>query len=308
MLNWKAALPQSVRAMLCCAVALGLATLPSQALAVKVVSEKTVTGFKFPESVAYDPEAKVLYVGSFGGTELKPAEKDNNGYISKVSLDGKIIEQRFLPATGVTMNKPKGMWVVGSRLWVADIDGVWEFDTKTKKGKKLDLPGIQFANDVAIVGNTLYISDNRLDALYTVTPADFLDMNDSPKVAVAWKDKGVNPNGVYPARDGGLLIVGFKSDKEKRGIYSMTPGQDPKPLSKEIGRLDGLYQMADGDLIVTDWDTGTVFAWSEKSGMTTLASGFKGPADLCAFPHEGGLMVVVPDLVTGDLRMIQLGN
>jgi len=305
-LGMKAAWRNTMHAML--AVALGLAIFPLSALAANVVSEKTVTGFKFPESVAYDPEAKVLYVGSFGGTELKPAEKDNNGYISKVSLDGKILEERFLPAPGVTMHKPKGIWVAGNRLWVTDIDGVWEFDTRTKKGKKLDLPGVQFANDPAILGNTLYVSDNRTDMLVTVTPADFLDMNANPSVAVAWKDKGINPNGLYPSRDGALLMVGFKSDKEKRGIYSMKPGQDPKALSKEIGRLDGLYEMNDGTLLVTDWDSGTVFTWSEKSGMTTIASGFKGPADLCAFPQDGGLMVVVPDLVKSELRMLVLGN
>ena len=305
-LGMKAAWRNTMHAML--AVALGLAIFPLSALAANVVSEKTVTGFKFPESVAYDPEAKVLYVGSFGGTELKPAEKDNNGYISKVSLDGKILEERFLPAPGVTMHKPKGIWVAGNRLWVTDIDGVWEFDTRTKKGKKLDLPGVQFANDPAILGNTLYVSDNRTDMLVTVTPADFLDMNANPSVAVAWKDKGINPNGLYPSRDGALLMVGFKSDKEKRGIYSMKPGQDPKALSKEIGRLDGLYEMKDGTLLVTDWDSGTVFTWSEKSGVTTIASGFKGPADLCAFPQDGGLMVVVPDLVKSELRMLVFGN
>ena len=305
-LGMKAAWRNTMHAML--AVALGLAIFPLSALAANVVSEKTVTGFKFPESVAYDPEAKVLYVGSFGGTELKPAEKDNNGYISKVSLDGKILEERFLPAPGVTMHKPKGIWVAGNRLWVTDIDGVWEFDTRTKKGKKLDLPGVQFANDPAILGNTLYVSDNRTDMLVTVTPADFLDMNANPSVAVAWKDKGINPNGLYPSRDGALLMVGFKSDKEKRGIYSMKPGQDPKALSKEIGRLDGLYEMNDGTLLVTDWDSGTVFTWSEKAGMTTIASGFKGPADLCAFPQDGRLMVVVPDLVKSELRMLVLGN
>jgi sugar lactone lactonase YvrE len=299
----------AVRAMLSAFVALGLAMfLPLPALAMKVISEKTVTGFKFPESVAYDPEANLLYVGSFGGTELKAAEKDGNGYISKVSLDGKMLEERFLPPPGVTMNKPKGIWLVGSRLWVTDIDGVWEFDTKTKKGRKLDLPGAQFANDPTILGNTLYISDNRIDALFSVTPADFLDAKDAPKVAMEWKEKGVNPNGLYPSRDGALLMVGYKSEKEKRGIFSMKPGQDPKPLSKEIGRLDGLYEMKDGTLLVTDWDSGTVFTWDAKSGMTTVASGFKGPADLCAFPYEGGLMVIVPDLVKSELRMIHLGN
>ena len=48
----------------------------------RVISEQTATGFAFPESVAYDPKAKVLYMSQFGGTELKPAEKDGNGKIS----------------------------------------------------------------------------------------------------------------------------------------------------------------------------------------------------------------------------------
>ena len=55
--------------------------------ALRVVSEQTATGFAFPESVAYDPRAKVLYVSQFG-SELKPAEKDGKGRISKVSLCG----------------------------------------------------------------------------------------------------------------------------------------------------------------------------------------------------------------------------
>lgn len=38
----------------------------------RVVSDVTVTGFAFPESVACDPKAKVLYMSQFG-SELKPA-------------------------------------------------------------------------------------------------------------------------------------------------------------------------------------------------------------------------------------------
>jgi hypothetical protein len=92
----------SRRAPLLLAAAFLALSLPLPALAVKVISEKTLPGFKFPESCAHDPVADALYVGSFGGTELKSAEKDNNGYISKVSLDGKILEERFLPIAGVT--------------------------------------------------------------------------------------------------------------------------------------------------------------------------------------------------------------
>ena len=107
----------------------------------RVVSDQTVSGFAYPESIAYDPKAKVLYMGQFG-PELKPAEKDGKGRISKLSLDGKVLEDRFLPAHGETLHKPKGIWVRGDRLWVTDIDVVWIFDLKSRKGRKLDLPGI----------------------------------------------------------------------------------------------------------------------------------------------------------------------
>ena len=281
---------------------------PQMTSASKVVSERTVTGFKFPESVGCDPANNALYVSEFGGTELKPGEKDNLGYIMKLSLDGKVLEDRFLPLPGITMNKPKGIWVRGNRLWVTDIDGVWEFDTKTKQGKKLLLPGAEFANDPAILGDTLYVSDNRADQIFAVEPAEFLDAGSNPKVTVAWSKKEVNPNGVYPSKDGELLMVGFLSDKVKRAIYSMSSGYDPKALSEPIGRLDGLYEMGNGTLLATDWDSGSVFMWTKAGGMKAIATGFKGPADLCAYPNAGGLMVVAPDLVKSELRMIQMGN
>jgi hypothetical protein len=167
----------------------------------RVVSDETVRGFAFPESVAYDPKAKVLYMGQFG-SELKPAEKDGKGKISKLSLDGKVLEDRFLPAHGETLHKPKGIWVRGERLWVTDIDAVWIFDLKSRKGRKLDLPGMGFANDPAVQGNALFVSDNRGDMLYRVEPADFLNHPGNPQVTVVFAGKSINPNGLYPARDG----------------------------------------------------------------------------------------------------------
>src|SRR5688572_5975051 len=164
----------------------------------RVVSEQTAGGFEFPESAAYDPRAKVLYVGQFGGAKLAPAEKDGQGRISKVSLDGKIIENRFLPAGGEVMHKPKGIWVQGNRLWVTDIDAVWIFDLKNRKGRKLEIPGITFANDPAVVGKSLYVSDNRADRLYRIEPADFLDAKVNPQISIPLAGRGINPNGVYP--------------------------------------------------------------------------------------------------------------
>jgi len=54
----------------------------------KVLSDRTVGGFVYPESVGCDATERVLYVSNFGGKELKPAEKDGLGYVSKVPLAG----------------------------------------------------------------------------------------------------------------------------------------------------------------------------------------------------------------------------
>ena len=61
-------------------------------------------------------------------------------------------------------------------------------------------------------------------------------------------------------------------------------------------------------LLITDWDSGSLGQWSADSGITTLASGFKGPADFAVAPNSNGLLVVVPDLVKSELRLIQLGQ
>ena len=274
----------------------------------RVISEQTVTGFAFPESVAYDPQAKVLYMSQFGGTELKPAEKDGNGKISKVALDGKVLEERFLPAAGETMNKPKGIWVKGRRLWVTDIDVVWIFDLKTRKGRKLELTGITFANDPAVVGNSLYVSDNRSDRLYRVEPADFLDAKETPQISIVLAGKSISPNGLYPGQGGSLLIGGFMSPKEPRGIYSLERSGEVRELAKAVGRVDGLYRMKDGSILGTDWNPGSLFRWTQKGGMETLVSGFKGPADFAVAESRKGTTVFVPDLPGSQLRIVRLGN
>ena len=276
-----------------------------EAKGLRVVSDKMVGGFAFPESVGCDAKNKTLYMGQFG-SKLAPAEKDGKGYISRLSLDGKVLDERFLPAHGETLHKPKGIWIRGDRLWVTDIDVVWVFDLKTRRGRKLELRGITFANDPAIQGNSLYVSDNRADMIYRVEPADFLNLKGDPQVTVAVAGKSMYPNGLYPAHGGSLLAVGFQSPKDPRGIYQLDRDGGVKTLADKIGRLDGIYPMKDGSLLVTDWDSGSLSHWSAKGGMQPLAKGFKGPADFCVIPDAKGLTAYVPDLVQSQLRIIRL--
>ncbi len=66
--------------------------------------------------------------------------------------------------------------------------------------------------------------------------------------------------------------------------------------------------MNNGDILATDWVSGSLFQWNKKMGMKKLATGFKGPADFCVVPNKKGLLVAVPDLVKGEIRFVQLGK
>lgn len=287
------------------AITAGLAIAASaHAAEWSVVSDRTVAGFGHNESVAYDPKEKVFYTGDFGPA-LKPADKDGKGSITKVSLDGRILQKHVLPADGKVMNKPKGIWIDGDNLWVTDIDSVWQFDIRTKESKRLALP-IGYANDPAMMGGALYVSDNQNDKIVRITPADFMHAKTRPKIEVVYSGKGISPNGLWPGKDGSLLMVGFVDKDHPRGIYAMKPGQEPQALSKDIGVLDGLYQTGAGDILATDWVTGSLFAWTAKGGVTPLITGIKGPADFCAVPNAQGLLIAQPDLVQGHIRLVQL--
>lgn len=264
-----------------------------------VVNENTLTGFQFPESVGCDHRQNVLYVSNFGGTEPKPAEKDGQGYIMKLAPNGSVLEKR---AFDVTLNKPKGIQVRGDRLWVTDIDSVWIFDTKSRQGRKLNIPGAAYANDEAIMGGALYVSDNRTDALFRIEPADFLDPSVEPRITMVWSKKGVFPNGLWPSRDGSLLMVGWTAPENPKGIYAMDRDGNVRTIVQPFGRLDGLYQVRDGSLLLTDWMTGSLDHWSLAGGLVQLAKDFKGPADFCVMRDT----VYVPDLVKSEIRVVQL--
>jgi hypothetical protein len=123
---------------------------------------------------------------------------------------------------------------------------------------------------------------------------------------VVYSGKGIDPNGLWPGKDGTLLLVGFVNKDHPKGIYAMKPGEEPKQLSKDIGVLDGLYQADDGDIFATDWVTGSLFVWNAKDGVRTLVTGIKGPADFGVVPNAQGLLIAQPDLVQGQIRFIEV--
>ena len=112
----------------------------------------------------------------------------------------------------------------------------------------------------------------------------------------------------YPSHDGSLLMVGFTSAEQPRAIYAINARGDVKTLAKDIGRLEGLYEMNDHSPLISDWSTGSLFRWSTQGAIELLAKDFKGPADFGVVPRGNGMLVIVPDLVKSELRLIRLSR
>ncbi|MFZ1875658.1 MAG: hypothetical protein WAU25_01350, partial [Nitrososphaeraceae archaeon] len=119
-----------------------------------------------PESVVYAPKQNVLFVSNIDG---KPDQKDQNGFISKVSpSNGSIVELNWI--TG--LNAPKGMAIYNnnssSRLYVSDITDLVEIDIGSGKIiKRFNAPGSAFLNDVALDDHgNIYVSDTATNTIY----------------------------------------------------------------------------------------------------------------------------------------------
>src|SRR5262245_83104 len=104
----------------------------------------TVTeGINAPESVYVDADDGFIFVSNIVGM---PDQRDGNGYISKLSPDGKVIAAMWV--TG--FNAPKGLRSYKGTLWTADLDEVVAIDIASGKvGSRLKIDGAKFLNDVA---------------------------------------------------------------------------------------------------------------------------------------------------------------
>ena len=80
--------------------------------------------FAFPESVI---RYRDFYLVSNVGMKLN-TETDGDGFITKIDLNGQVLDSRFLPTGKEILHAPKGMAILDTVLYVTDIDRVIGFD------------------------------------------------------------------------------------------------------------------------------------------------------------------------------------
>lgn len=236
--------------------------------------------FQVPESVLYDKANDVYLVSNING---KPTDKDDNGFISKVSPDGAVTALKWIDgaAEDVKLDAPKGMAIANGVLYVADITVVRKFDLKTGKAQgEIALDGATFVNDVVAApdGKTIYATDSGLAPDFSPSGSDAVwkIVGDKP-VALA-KDKTMgNPNGIVTSADGKSVWVATFGTGELREI---TGKGEVKPGTKlPKGQLDGIVWVGD-ELIVSSWEGKAVYRGKPGGEWKEIASNLEAPADI----------------------------
>lgn len=258
----------------------------SQAVAAEPVKLWELKGLAAPESALPDAAAGVVYVSNING---QPLDKDGNGYISKVSLDGKMLAEKWV--TG--LNAPKGLVLSGGKLYVTDIDHLVEIDTASGKiTGSFEAPGAKFLNDPAVdAAGNVYASDILTNVIWRLSGGKL----------EAWltSEALLNPNGLFV--DGDTLIVAAWG-KMTDGFATKTPGhllavslkdKSVKDLGNgtPIGNLDGLEPLDAESFLVTDWMAGKLFKIARSGDATVLLTLSPGSADLGYVPATKTVLI-----------------
>ncbi|CAK9077875.1 Uncharacterized protein SCF082_LOCUS37328 [Durusdinium trenchii] len=239
------------------------------------VKEWELSGFENPESALPDVEDEVIYVSNVAG---QPNGKDGNGYISKISPDGKMIQDKWVRG----LHAPKGMVIVQDRLYVADIDALIEIDlTDGKIVRRHIAQGAKILNDVAADSEgRVYVSDWGSQAIWRFEDGRFEKWLES--------DDLQSPNGLFVESD--KLIVAAWGTMNPDDFSTKVPGRllsvdiadkTITPLGeKPIGNLDGIEPFDAETYIVSDWVAGKVFQIDREGSAKELLSLSQGSADL----------------------------
>lgn len=240
-----------------------------------------VDSFSTPESVLYDSVMDVYVVSNINGS---PAGKDDNGFLSRVAPDGRVLELKWVDGASdsVTLNAPKGMGIKGDTLFVADIDEVRMFDRTT--GRSLGstpIRGVSFLNDVEVGSDgTVYVTDSGLKPDFSPSGSDaVLRRGANGQFTPMIKNRSLGaPNGISDAGAGGLYVVSFGSGE----YYHVTATGERHPLAKPAkGQLDGVVVLPNGSVIASSWaDSSVIVLDSGAAAWRTMYAGMVSPADI----------------------------
>lgn len=244
------------------------------------------TGFEAPEGAALGPEGN-YFISNVAGDG---STKAGLGFVSKVAPDGTVLMLRW--AEG--LDAPKGMTVLGDRLYVADIDQVVIFDVHN--GQKLDtvvIEGAQMLNDMTVWRDEVLVSDSGAASVHRLTP-------DGPQM-LGYSTYWEGINGILG--DGDRLLITTMTE----GYLIELQGTEAENiLARGMTDADGVGLVPGGGYLVSSWP-GQIHYVSEDGQVATLQDTREAGIlqnDLSVF----GDVVIVPNWMPGTVtawRMVR---
>ena len=225
-------------------------------------------------------------------------QKDGNGFISKLKPDGSVEVLKYLPQEGEpALNGPKGMAIIGTVLWVTDIDRVVAYDLDTgKQMSSFDLTdkNVTFANDLVEIDGSLLLTDTAGDQVLQLAGADRGTITGAEVI-----DKGIfgGANGIAVDGKGTIYLATYPVGtmlKEGGMVRKFTFGESLDKRSKlpfAVGTWDGIAVAPDGTVYATDWTSAGVWKLTVGGQPEQIAKDLKGPADLCLLKDGSALLV-----------------
>ena len=202
------------------------------------------------ESVLVDKSRGVMYTSNMNNGGGR-----GNAFMSKVGMDGKIIELRWVEG----LNGPKGMGIVGGNLFVADGNELVKIDIASGTiVEKTLIEGNPGLNDVTVgADGSVYVSGYNSNVIYKV--------KDGVVESIFSGERGENFNGLFWEKDRILLLTSTSS--QLKAIDWAT--SRVTILAENLGHGDGIVYIGDGDYITSDW-RGRIFYVPAKGEPVTL--------------------------------------
>lgn len=208
-----------------------------------------IADLRGPISVIHDEEQDVYFVSNVDGAATA---KDGNGFISRITPDGKVADAKFIEG----LDAPKGMAIRGTELWVADIDVVRAFDRVSgAELRKVDLAphGAVFLEDVAIgPDDAIYVTDTDVrirGEKERVRQGDGrifrIGDEDSVEVSIAGEELR-SPSGI--AWDGTRFLIAQAYGNE---VLAWNRGMGTKAVLRGPGAYEGIVVLPNGTVIVS---------------------------------------------------------
>ncbi|MGB7784854.1 MAG: SMP-30/gluconolactonase/LRE family protein [Salinimicrobium sp.] len=246
-------------------------------LAQNKMPDQKIEGFSHPESVVYDSARDVFYVSNIGD------KKEGDGFISKVSTAGEIIELKWI--TG--LQDPKGLLVQDDKLFVTDKTEFVEMDIqKGQISKQSQVAGSKSLNDITqdSSGN-IYFSDLSGNSIFKRnTSGDISEWLHS--------DLLQHPNGLLVI-DGVMYVSAWGKDSPGNLLKIDMNSEEIEVITeKGIGNLDGLQKKDENSFYVSDWAGGKVYHITTEGDVEEIISAEKSVGDILFFQKKN--QVILP--------------